>query len=243
MENNIIIKCKDVSFTYPDGHKALSSIYIDVRAGEKIAITGPNGAGKSTLLLQINGILRGNGEISVCGMPLSDGNLNHIRRKVGLVFQDPNDQLFCPTVFDDVAFGPLHFGMRANEVKNLVVKSLSDVGLECLEKKSGHHLSLGEKKRIAIATVFACRPDIMLLDEPTANLDPRHRREMINMITNWNYTTIIATHDLDLAWDTCPRCIVLNGGEIKADGPSKDILRDRELLAKNDLEMPLRFQG
>jgi cobalt/nickel transport system ATP-binding protein len=242
MQKCPIIKCENLKFTYPNGNKVLKEINLNVSEGEKVALIGPNGTGKSTLLLQFNGILSGSGKIRICEMNLNRDNLTLIRRKVGVVFQDPNDQLFCPTVFDDVAFGPLHFGTPKDEIKSLVAKTLADIGLQGFEEKSGHHLSLGERKRVAIATVLACRPDIILLDEPTANLDPKHRRDMINMINNWSYTTIIATHDLDLAWDTCPRCIILNSGVIKEDNKTAKILKNKQLLKSNDLELPLRFQ-
>lgn len=236
------IKCENLEFTYPDGNIALRGINLEIPNGEKVALVGPNGAGKSTLFLQFNGILRGKGPVTVSNVELHNDTLTTIRRRVGIVFQDPNDQLFCPTVFDDVAFGPLHFGMPTHEIRGLVAKSLKDVGLEGFDQKSSHHLSLGERKRVAIASVLSCRPEILLLDEPTANLDPRHRRDMIHMINAWGYTTLIATHDLDLAWDTCTRCIILNRGMIKADGPRNEILQDEALLKSNDLELPLRFQ-
>lgn len=242
MVNEIAISTNELTFAYPDGTDVLRNVNLNVACGEKIALVGPNGAGKSTLLLQFNGILRGSGTIRISDVELSDETIKMIRRKVGMVFQDPNDQLFCPTVFDDIAFGPLHFGIPKYEIKGLVAKSLSDVGLSGFEEKSSHHLSLGERKRVSIATVLACRPDILLLDEPTANLDPKHRREMINMINSWRFTTIIATHDLDLAWDTCSRCIILNDGVIKADGSKDEILKNNELLKANSLELPLKFQ-
>lgn len=242
MDNIFAIKCGGLEFVYPDGTAALRGINLEIAKGEKVAVVGPNGAGKSTLFLQFNGILRGKGLIIISDTTLSDKTITMIRRRVGVVFQDPNDQLFCPTVFDDVAFGPLHFGMPIHEIRDLVEKSLSDVGLEGFETKSSHHISLGERKRVAIASVLSCRPEILLMDEPTANLDPRHRRDMINMVNDWNFTTIIATHDLDLAWDVCSRCIILNNGEIKADGPIEKILKDDKLLKSNDLELPLKFQ-
>jgi cobalt/nickel transport system ATP-binding protein len=242
MAKNSAIKCESLEFTYPDGNTALAGIDLEIGQGEKVALIGPNGAGKSTLFLQFNGILRGTGTITISEAILSDETLTMIRRKVGVLFQDPNDQLFCPTVFDDVAFGPLHFGMPTHELKNLVAKSLADVGLTEFENKSSHHLSLGERKRVAIASVLSCRPEILLMDEPTANLDPRHRREIINMLGDWSYTTFIATHDLDLAWDVCSRCIIINRGKVMADGPCQEILKDNDLLKANDLELPLRFQ-
>lgn len=242
MVKDISIKCDNLEFTYSDGNKALKGVSLEIEKGEKVAIVGPNGAGKSTLFLQFNGILRGSGTITISDTILSDSSLTKIRRRVGVVFQDPNDQLFCPTVFDDIAFGPLHFGMPTHEITGLVVKSLEVVGLEGFENKSSHHLSFGERKRVAIASVLSCRPEILLMDEPTANLDPKHRRDMINMVNGWNFTTVIATHDLDLAWDICSRCIILNAGEVKADGPIEEILKNEALLKSNDLELPLKFQ-
>ena len=242
MADFVSLKCTNLEFSYPDGNRALAGINLEIKNGEKVAFIGPNGAGKSTLLLQFNGVLRGTGNIQVTNIGLSNRTLTTVRRKVGVVFQDPNDQLFCPTVFDDVAFGPLHFGLSSEEVKGLVAASLQRVGLSGFDTKSSHHLSLGERKRVAIASVLACRPQILLLDEPTANLDPKHRRDMINMTNGWSYTTIIATHDLDLAWDTCSRCVILNKGVVMADGKSSRILKDKSLLAANELELPLRFQ-
>lgn len=243
MADGPMIAANNLDFTYPDGTRVLKNIDLEIGDGEKVALVGPNGAGKSTLLLQFNGILRGSGWIKISDTVLSDETLTMIRRKVGMVFQDPNDQLFCPTVFDDVAFGPLHFGIPKYEIRGLVAKSLLDVGLAGFEQKSSHHLSLGEKKRLSIATVLACRPEILLLDEPTANMDPKHRREMINMINAWRYTTIIATHDLDMAWDTCSRCIIINKGSIRADGPCNKILSSEALLKENGLELPLAHSG
>jgi len=219
MDKKEIIKCKNISFSYHETKDALNNISLSIYEGEKIALLGPNGAGKSTLMLQLNGILKGKGEIEINNTPLNKDNLNHIRKIVGIVFQDPNDQLFCPTVFDDVAFGPLHFGYSHDEVKKIVKDSLNAVELLGFEEKSSHHLSQGEKKRVSIATVLACRPEIILLDEPSANLDPKHRQDLINMINEWKYTTIIATHDFDLARQVCDRCIVLENGEISDSGP------------------------
>ncbi len=243
MDKQTSLAVQNLSFTYTDGTAALKDISFDVPKGEKVALVGPNGAGKSTLLLHFNGILSSKANVVVSGLTLNKETLNTIRRKVGVVFQDPNEQLFCPTIFDDVAFGPLHFGLPKHEIKGLVKKSLADVDLTGFETKSGHHLSLGERKRAAMAAVMACRPDILLLDEPTANLDPKRRREMIYMINAWNYTTIIATHDLDLAWDTCSRCMIINSGQIVADGSREEILQNETLLHENGLELPLKFQN
>lgn len=242
MDKIAAIQIEKMNFSYADGTEVIRDLSLTVMEGEKVALIGPNGAGKSTLLLQMNGILRGGGKVNVFGTLLSDETVTMIRRKVGIVFQDPNDQLFCPTIFDDVSFGPLHFGIPKYEITRLVKQVLLDVGLTGFEEKSGHHISLGERKRVSIATVLACRPEILLLDEPTANLDPLHRRMMIEMIHGWRYTTIITTHDLDLAWETCERCIILDHGEIKADGPKEDILKNEVLLKESGLELPLRFQ-
>lgn len=226
-----VIEIKNLNYVYPDGTKALQDINLDVFEGESLGIIGPNGAGKSTLLLHLNGILRENNHhIKILDLEVSDQNLPKIRSKVGLVFQDPDNQLFSPTVFDDVSFGPINMGLTKEEVITTVNKALKEVDMLQSIKRSSHHLSFGEKKRISIATVLSMQPQILVLDEPSSNLDPRHRRELINFLKELKLTKIIATHDLDLILETCLRVALLNKGKISATGNTIDILRNKDLL-------------
>lgn len=232
------LEVKDLSFTYPDGQMALDNISLKVERGERLAIIGPNGSGKTTLLLQLNGILRGSGQILLGNKKLDDKTLHSIRRRVGIIFQDPNDQIFCPTVEEDVAFGPLQFTKDRDEIEKTVKKALEQVDMSDSGQRLIHHLSLGEKRRISIACVLACDPELLAFDEPSASLDPKHRRELIEFIKKTERTVLIATHDLDLALKTCNRCIVMNKGKIVADGPITELLGDKQLLEANDLEAP-----
>jgi cobalt/nickel transport system ATP-binding protein len=227
-----------LSFTYPDGRKALDDISLIVQEGEKVALVGPNGAGKSTLLLQLNGILKGQGVVRIMGAEVGDGNLGVIRSQVGLVFQHPDDQLFSPTVFEDVAFGPLHMGLDEEEVHQRVSWALAHVGMEGFENRICHHLSLGEKKRIAIATVLAMRPAILALDEPSGELDPRARRGLIRLLRALPQTMLVATHDIRLVEELLPRTVILDEGKLVADGQTARLLENAELLAKHGLEQP-----
>ncbi len=232
-----VLEVKDLHYRYPDGIEALKGVSFEVEEGENLGIVGPNGAGKSTLLLHLNGILMGyspNGSdaVWVKGMPVRKETLREIRRIVGLVFQDPNDQLFSPTVFEDVAFGPLNQGLPPDEVAERVKEALKSVGMEGYESRSPHHLSLGEKKRVAIATVLAMAPEILVLDEPTANLDPVGRWELMELLRSLPHTKIIASHDLDFVEKTCDKVVILNAGKILAIGPAEEILSDRALLVK-----------
>lgn len=227
---------KDVSFAYPDGQHALRSVSLTVAPGEAVAILGPNGAGKSTLLLHLNGILSpARGEIWVGELKLNKRNLKEIRRLVGVVFQDPDDQLFMPTVFEDVAFGPLNLGLAEEEIVERVRTALVRVDLEGYERRSAHHLSFGEKKRVCIAAVLTMEPGVLALDEPTSNLDPRGRRRLLELLSAIPLTRVIATHDLDLVRQLCSRAVILDGGRIVADGPSAELLRDETLLANHGL--------
>lgn len=235
MDKQIAVKCENLDFSYSKDQKVLHNINLDIAASEKIALIGPNGAGKSTFILTLNGLLKSHGNIFIHGTKLTEKTIYEIRKKVGIVFQDPNDQLFCPTVFEDIAFGPLHFDMEQSKISSIVTSGLEQVGLSGFEEKSSHHLSLGEKKRVSLATVLVLQPEILVLDEPSANLDPKHRRDIINMLKEWKYTTIIATHDLDLALEVCSRCIILNNGRIVANGNTKEILSNERLLQENDL--------
>jgi cobalt transport protein ATP-binding subunit len=230
------VAVEDLHFSYPDGHQALLGVHLQIAPGEKVALVGPNGAGKSTLILHLNGILRGQGVIQIAGMLLTDKNLGKIRASVGLVFQDPDDQLFSPTVFEDVAFGPLHMGMAESEVRQRVSQALGAVGMEQYTERVSYHLSTGEKKRIAIATVLAMSPDILVLDEPTAGLDPRARRSLINLLHTLDQTMLVSTHDMALIPELFPRTVIMDAGRIVADGPSTAILSDPALLEAHGLE-------
>ncbi|MGQ9610923.1 MAG: energy-coupling factor ABC transporter ATP-binding protein [bacterium] len=234
-----IIDVKNLNYSYPDGTQALKDISLEVFEGETLGVIGPNGAGKSTFLLHLNGILKGKGHIRILDMDLNDKNLKKIRSKVGIVFQDPDNQLFMPTVFEDVAYGPLNMDMKKDEVEEAVVNALKKVDMLYAMKRISHHLSFGEKKRISIATVLSMNPDILVLDEPSSNLDPRHRRDLINFIRSLEITKIIATHDLDMVLDLCSRVVLFNRGTVVADGDVMKILNNKELLELHDLETPL----
>jgi len=232
-----IIELVGVSFAYPDGRMALRGVSLAVAPGEKVALVGPNGAGKSTLMLHLNGILRpASGMVRACGLDVKEGNLARVRGAVGLVFQDPDDQLFSPTVFDDVAFGPIYQGLSRGEVTARVERALAAVRMGEYAGRLSHHLSTGEKKRIAIATVMAMEPAILVLDEPSAGLDPRARRGLINLLRELPQAMLVATHDLRMVHDLLPRTVVMDGGEIVADGRTADILGDAALLAAHGLE-------
>ncbi len=230
-----VVKINGLSFSYPDGQLALANVSLTVNRGETVALIGPNGAGKSTLLLHLNGILRSNGVVRVFGRAVDDKNLKWVRSRVGLVFQNPDDQLFSPTVFDDVAFGPLNMGYAETEVRQLVSRALDWVGMAGYEKRSPHHLSVGEKKRIAIATVLSMNPEILVIDEPTANLDPGSKWSLIELLEGLKVTKVIATHDLELVKALCPRTIVFDHGEVIIDGATAEILADERLLSAHGL--------
>jgi cobalt/nickel transport system ATP-binding protein len=229
------VEIENLSFFYPDGHQGLKNINLVVSSGENLALIGPNGAGKSTLLLHLNGILRGNSTIKIFGMPVEEKNLKEIRRKIGLIFQDPEDQLFSLTVFDDVAFGPLNMGYPESEVKQRVAQALEWVGMNGYEKRSPHHLSIGEKKKIAIATVLSLSPELLVLDEPTSNLDPRSKWALIELLGRLPVSKIVAAHDLELVKALCQRTVVLDKGEIVADGNTSSILNNVSLLRVHGL--------
>jgi cobalt/nickel transport system ATP-binding protein len=232
------IDVKNLHYTYPDGQVALRGVDLYIAPGEKVALVGPNGAGKSTLLLHLNGILRGDGEVQVCGQPINDKTLGAVRAAVGLVFQDPDDQLFSPSVFDDVAFGPLYMGLDEESIQQRVEQSLDAVGMRGVERRVPHHLSGGEKKRVAIATVLAMDPEILVLDEPTAGLDPRTRRGLINLLRELPQTMLVSTHDMRLVAESFQRTIVINEGRVVADGLTQKLLADDVLLEANGLEAP-----
>jgi energy-coupling factor transporter ATP-binding protein EcfA2 len=240
------IEVNDLSYSYPDGKPALRRVSLHAAAGECVGIVGPNGAGKSTLLLHLNGILPDDddrhGEVIVGGSPITTSNLHEVHRSVGLLFQDPDDQLFCPTVREDVAFGPVQFGFSAGDIDRIVRDALRQVGLEGFEGRSPHHLSGGEKQRVCLAGILACSPSILVLDEPTSDLDPRGRRDMARLIRGLPATRIIASHDLELVVDLCSRVYVLDGGEVAAEGPTVTLLSNEELMLAHGLEKPHSLQ-
>jgi len=233
----LAIEIEDLDYSYPDGHVALRGISLCVGPGERIAIVGPNGAGKSTLMLHLNGILRGDGHVRVGDFDVSEDNLRKVRAVVGIVFQHPDDQLFSPTVFEDVAFGPIYMGLPEDEVRQRVISSLRQMGVEAYADRVSHHLSLGEKKRIAIATVLAMDPQVLVLDEPSAGLDPRSRRTLIQLLDQLDPTMLISSHDLRMVKELCPRTVILDEGEVVADGPTSDLLNDEALLDAHGLEL------
>ncbi|MDP1545797.1 MAG: ABC transporter ATP-binding protein [Anaerolineales bacterium] len=233
-----VLSVNDLHFSYPDGHVALRGISLKLCSGDKVALVGPNGAGKSTLMLHLNGILGGRGEVEVAGMRLMRDNLPAIRSRVGLVFQNPDDQLFSPTVFEDVAFGPLHMGLPEDEVRARVEAALEAVRMSGYRDRLSHHLSVGEKKRIAIATVLSMQPSLLVLDEPSAGLDPRARRTLINLLRELPITMLVSTHDMKLVQELFPRTIVVDEGKVVADGPTTEILDDEEFLTAHGLEKP-----
>lgn len=233
-----LLQIENLSFKYPDQRPVLRGINLQIQRGEKVALVGPNGAGKSTLLLHLNGILSGQGRIEIAGLELNRTNLPQIRAAVGLVFQNPDDQLFSPTVFEDVAFGPLHMGLPEAEVRQRVERALGQVHMQGFENRLSHHLSIGEKKRIAIATVLAMQPELLVFDEPSAGLDPRARRMLINLLRDLPLTMLISTHDMLLVRELFPRMVLMDEGQIVADGSTSSLLEDGALLEAHGLELP-----
>ena len=233
-----VLQVHDLHFSYHDSLAALRGVSFEMCEGEKVALVGPNGAGKSTLMLHLNGILNGHGEVTVEGNRLTRDNLPAIRAMVGLVFQNPDDQLFSPTVFEDVAFGPLHMGLPMDQIEARVKSALEAVRMSGFRDRLSHHLSVGEKKRIAIATVLSMEPQILVLDEPSAGLDPRARRTLINLLRELPITMLVSTHDMKLVEELFPRTIVMDEGQIVADGRTRDILEDEKLLTAHGLEKP-----
>ncbi len=239
-----LVEVKDLEYAYPDGTPVLRGVSFRITHGEAVALIGANGAGKSTLLLQLNGCLVPQaGTVRVGDLPLNRETLSHVRRTVGLVFQDPDDQLFMPLVYDDVAFGPLNLGLPAEEVEERVNRALATVGALHLKDRPPYRLSGGEKRAVAIAAVLSMSPDILVMDEPTSYLDPKTRRQLIELLKTFHHTLIIATHDLDMVLDLCDRTIILKAGQVVADGPTRDLLQDDQLLDASGLEKPLCLQG
>jgi len=232
------VSISNLNYQYPDGHQALSGVSLQIEQCEKVALVGPNGAGKSTLMLHLNGVFRGQGEIQILDLPLNDQNLDLIRALVGLVFQNPEDQLFSPTVFEDVAFGPLHMGLPEDQVKARAEQALEQVGMSEYADRLSYHLSLGEKKRIAIATVLSMQPEILVFDEPTSGLDPRSRRSLIRYLDELDLTLLVSTHDMRLVQELFPRTVVMDQGQIVADGPTPELLSNSDLLKRHGLERP-----
>lgn len=232
------IEIKDLKFDYPDGSRGLNGISLDIYEGESVAVIGPNGAGKSTLLLHLNGLLNENSNLKIFGKPVSKENLKFIRKKVGFVFQDPQDQLFMPTVYEDVAFGPVNLGLSKEDIEKRVNSALDEVGLSGKKHHSAHHLSIGQQRRISIATVLAMSPEILVLDEPNSNLDHSSRRHLVNLLKNFEITKIIASHDLEMILELCGRVILLDEGIVVSDGKTKEILSDKSLLCAHGLEVP-----
>jgi len=237
--NSSTVSIQNLTFIYPDGMKALSDVGFELHEGEKVALVGPNGAGKSTLLVHLNGILeKQTGRITICGIDLTRQSVARIRSLVGLVFQSPDDQLFSPTVFDDVAFGPIYQGLSSKEVHQRVDEALRKVQMQDFAHRVSHHLSVGEKKKIAIATVLSMNPEVLVLDEPTAGLDPKARRTIIELLRSLPQTMIVATHDLSMVKELFTRTIIMNHGEIVLDGSSSDLFENQEILHAHGLEMP-----
>jgi cobalt/nickel transport system ATP-binding protein len=237
-----VVAVGNLSFAYPDGRLALDGVDLHVHPGERVALLGPNGAGKTTLVLHLNGILRPReGTVEIAGLPVVKGNLTEVRRRVGIVFQDPDDQVFMPTVGEDVAFGPANLGLRGAELDARVQAALAAVGMEERRDRAPHHLSFGERRLVAIATVLAMEPEILVLDEPSANLDPVGRRELAEVLRRLGLTMLMVTHDLPYALLLCDRAVVMNRGRIAADGPIAEILSNTALMAANRLELPFGF--
>ncbi len=235
------VELRGVRFAYPDGRVALDGVDLTVGPGERVAVLGPNGAGKTTLALHLNGILApAEGNVAIGGTAVARPNLAEIRRQVGIVFQDPDDQLFMPRVRDDVAFGPANSGLTGAALEARVAAALAAVGMAHVADRQPHHLSLGEKRRVALATVLSMDPSVLVLDEPTANLDPQARRELAAVLRSLSLTTLIVTHDLLYALELCPRAILLDR-VVVADRPTAELLVDEDLLAAHRLELPFGF--
>ncbi|WP_028652586.1 energy-coupling factor ABC transporter ATP-binding protein [Nocardioides halotolerans] len=237
-----VLDVRGLAFAYPDGHQALYGVDLHVHRGERVALLGPNGAGKTTLVLHLNGILTaGAGSVAVSGLPVTKENVPEIRRRVGIVFQDPDDQLFMGTVRQDVGFGPANLGLRGDELEARVQSALELVGMAEYADRPPHHLSFGQRRRVAVATVLAMEPEILVLDEPSSNLDPASRRELADILRSLDVTVLMVTHDLPYALELCPRAVVLSDGQVVADGATYDVLTDDALMRAHRLELPFGF--
>jgi len=240
--NTPVLDVRGLAFAYPDGHQALFGVDLHVHRGERVALLGPNGAGKTTLVLHLNGILTaGAGKVAVSGLPVEKSNLREIRRRVGIVFQDPDDQLFLGSVRQDVAFGPANLGLSGAALEQRVMTALDQVGMADFADRPPHHLSFGQRRRVAVATVLAMEPEILVLDEPSSNLDPASRRELADILRSLDVTVLMVTHDLPYALELCPRSVVLSDGVVVADGRTFDVLTDGPLMAAHRLELPWGF--
>jgi cobalt/nickel transport system ATP-binding protein len=237
-----VLDVRGLAYAYPDGHQALFGVDLHVHAGERVALLGPNGAGKTTLVLHLNGILTaGSGTVAVSGLPVAKADLAEIRRRVGIVFQDPDDQLFMPRVREDVAFGPANLGLRGAALQQRVMDALEMVGMAGFADRPPHHLSFGQRRRVAVATVLAMQPEILVLDEPSSNLDPASRREFADILRSLDVTVLMVTHDLPYALELCERSVVLSDGVIVADGPTIEVLTDDAAMRSHRLELPFGF--
>lgn len=237
-----VLDVQGLAYAYPDGHQALFGVNLHVHQRERVALLGPNGAGKTTLVLHLNGILTaGAGTVAVSGMPVTKENLQEVRRRVGVVFQDPDDQLFMPSVRADVEFGPANLGLRGAALEARVLAALDRVGMVDFIDRPPHHLSFGQRRRVAVATVLAMEPEILVLDEPSSNLDPASRRELADIVRSLDVTVLMVTHDLPYAYELCPRSVVLSDGVVVADGPTRDVLTDDALMTAHRLELPFGF--
>ena len=233
---------RGLAYAYPDGHQALFGVDLHVHPGERVALLGPNGAGKTTLVLHLNGILTaGAGSVTVSGLPVTRDHLQEVRRRVGIVFQDPDDQLFLGSVRQDVAFGPANLGIKGAELDRRVMEALDQVGMADFADRPPHHLSFGQRRRVAVATVLAMQPEILVLDEPSSNLDPASRRELADILRSLDVTVLMVTHDLPYALELCPRSVVLADGVVVADGNTYDLLTDAALMSAHRLELPVGF--
>ena len=240
--NEHYLSVDNLSFEYPDGYRALSGVNLNLSKGERLGVLGPNGAGKTTLILHLNGILGElKGDIKLNEISFTEENISQIRKSVGLVFQDPDDQLFMPTVLEDVMFGPKNFGFNEKQVKENSIKALEQVKMLEFIDKPPHHLSFGQKRKVAIASVLASEPELLVLDEPSSNLDPASRRELIDILKNLEVSIILVTHDLPMALEICGRSIILNNGKITADTDTYKILKDEKTMSDNRLELPFGF--
>ncbi len=243
-----VVEVRGLTYAYPDGHRALDGVDLHVHPGERVALLGPNGAGKTTLVLHLNGILPARpgddpdaGTVAISGLPVTRKNLLDVRRRVGVVFQDPDDQLFMGSVRADVAFGPANLGLKGAALEQRVMHALEQVGMAAYADRPPHHLSFGQRRRVAVATVLAMEPEILVLDEPSSNLDPASRRELADILRGLDVTVLMVTHDLPYALELCPRSVVLSGGRVVADGATYDVLTDADLMRAHRLELPFGF--